>query len=365
MRVWGMRTGISFTVSSVDRARLEAIVADRNSPQKHVWRCRIVLLTAAGLGTNAIMREAGVAKTAVWRWQERFADEGVDGLLRDKTRPSRIRPLDPSVAERVVALTMTDPPGQTTHWTAATMAAQTGISASSVQRIWRAHGLQPHRVRQFKLSNDPEFVTKLRDVVGLYVDPPAHAIVLSVDEKSQIQALDRTQPGLPLKKGRAGTMTHDYKRHGTTTLFAALNVLDGTVIGRNMQRHRHQEFIRFLNHVEAQVPAGKVIHAILDNYAAHKHPKVRAWLYRNPRWTFHFVPTSCSWLNAVEGFFAKLAKRRLKRGIFRSLVDLQAAINRFLDEHNSSDPKPFNWTADPDKIIAAVRRGHQALDSVH
>ncbi len=205
---------------------------------------------------------------------------------------------------------------------------------SSVQRIWRAHGLQPHRMRQFKLSNDPRFVDKLRDVVGLYVDPPAHAIVLSVDEKSQIQALDRTQPGLPLKKGRAGTMTHDYERHGTTTLFAAMNVLDGTVIGRNMQRHRHQEFIRFLNVIEKQVPAGKTIHAIVDNYAAHKHPNVRRWLERHPRWTFHFTPTSASWLNAVEGFFATLTKRRLKRGVFRSVADLQAAINRFLEEHN-------------------------------
>src|SRR6202048_2360477 len=191
------------------------------------------------------------------------------------------------------------------------MAEAIGISVSSVQRIWRAHGLQPHRVRQFKLSNDPKFVDKLRDVVGLYVDPPAHAIVLSVDEKSQIQALDRPQPGLPMKKGRAGTMTHDYKRHGTTTLFAALNVLDGTVIGRNMQRHRHQEFIRFLNTIEEQVPVGKVIQAIVDNYATHKHPKVRQWLARHPRWTFHFTPTSASWLTAVEGFFATLTKRRL------------------------------------------------------
>ena len=213
-------------------------------------------------------------------------------------------------------------------------------------------------------SNDPEFIEKLRDVVGLYVAPPAHAIVLSFDEKSQIQALDRTQPGLPLKKGRAGTMTHDYKRNGTTTLFAALNVLDGTVIGRNMQRHRHQEFIRFLNLIEARVPAGKAIHVILDNYAAHKHPKVREWLERHPRFTFHFTPTSCSWLNAVEGFFARLTKRRLKRGVFQSLVELQAAINRFLVEHNES-PRPFVWTADPDKIIAAVRRGHQVLDSIH
>ena len=257
-------------------------------------------------------------------------DEGFDGLLRDKTRPSRIAPLGGDVAERVVALTLEEPPGETTHWTGALMAKAAGVSVSSVQRICRAHGLQPHRVRQFKLSNDPKFVDKLRDVVGLYIDPPAHAIVLSVDEKSQIQALDRTQPGLPLKKGRAGTMTHDYKWHGTTTLFAALNVLDGTVIGRNMQRHRHQEFIRFLNVIQAEVPAGKAVHVILDSYAAHKNPKVRAWLDRHERFTFHFTPTSCSWLNAVEGFFAILTKRRLKRGVFRSIVDLQASINRFL-----------------------------------
>ena len=324
---------------AADRGRLQALVKDRNTPQKHVWRAEIVLLTADGVGTIEIMRRTGKSKTCVWRWQERFMEEGFDGLLRDKTRPSRIAPLGPQVAERVVALTLADPPGETTHWTAEMMAEATGISVSAVQRIWRAHGLQPHRVRQFKLSNDPHFVDKLRDVVGLYVDPPAHAIVLSVDEKSQIQALDRTQPGLPMKKGRAGTMTHDYKRHGTTTLFAALNVLDGTVIGRNMQRHRHQEFIRFLNAIEARGPGRQAVHVILDNYAAHKHPKVRAWLDRHQRFTFHFTPTSCSWLNAVEGFFAKLAKRRLKRGVFHSLVDLQAAINRFLAETNA-DPSP-------------------------
>ncbi|MCW2319171.1 transposase [Rhodoblastus acidophilus] len=359
-----MRTGIAITVSASDRRRLEALVRDRNATQKHAWRAEIVLLSADGIGTNEIMRRTGKSKTCVWRWQERFMEEGFDGLLRDKTRPSRVAPLGADVADRIVALTLTDPPRETTHWTGALMAKAVGVSVSSVQRIWRAHGLQPHRVRQFKLSNDPKFVDKLRDVVGLYVDPPAHAIVLSVDEKSQIQALDRTQPGLPLKKGRAGTMTHDYKRHGTTTLFAALNILDGKVIGRNMQRHRHQEFIRFLNAIEAEVPAGKVVHVILDNYAAHKHPKVRQWLDRNPRWTFHFTPTSASWLNAVEGFFAILTKRRLKRGVFRSVVDLQAAINRFLEEHNV-EARPFTWTADPDKIIAAVRRGHQALDSIH
>ena len=292
-----------------------------------------------------------------------FIEEGFDGLLRDKTRPSRIKPLGVEAAERVVALTLAEPPGETTHWTGALMSKAAGLSVSSVQRIWRAHGLQPHRMRQFKPSNDPRFVDKLRDAVGLYVDPPAHAIVLSVDEKSQIQALDRTQPGLPLKKGRAGTMTHDYERHGTTTLFAAMNVLDGTVIGRTMQRHRHQEFIRFLNVIEKQVPAGKMIHAIVDNYAANKHPNVRRWLERHPRWRCHFTPTSASWLNAVEGFFATLTRRRLKRGVFRSVADLQAAINRFLDHNQQS--QPFTWTADPDKIIAAVRRGHQALDSIH
>ena len=359
-----MRTGISITVDAADRARLEAVVKDRNAPQKHAWRAAIVLLSAEGVGTNAIMRRTGKSKTCVWRWQERFMEQGVDGLLRDKTRPSRIPALGAEVAERVVALTLTDPPAEATHWTADMMAEASGISASAVRRIWRAHGLQPHRYRQFKLSTDPNFVDKLRDVVGLYVDPPAHAIVLSLDEKSQIQALDRTQPGLPLKKGRAGTMTHDYKRHGTTTLFAALNVLDGTVIGRNMQRHRHQEFIRFLNAIDAEVPAGKIVHVILDNYAAHKHPRVRKWLDRHERFVFHFTPTSCSWLNAVEGYFAKLTRRRLKRGVFRSIVELQTAINRFVAETNAS-PRPFIWTADPDKIIAAVKRGHQVLDSIH
>src|SRR4051812_47943710 len=244
-----MRTGIIVRLTAADRDRLEAIVADRNSPQKHVWRARIVLATADGLGTTAIMHAAGKSKTAVWRWQQRFCEAGVDGLLRDKTRPSRIKPLGPEVAERIVALTLAEPPGETTHWSGRAMAKAAGVSLSYVQRVWRSHGLQPHRIRTFKLSNDPLFAAKVRDIVGLYVDPPAHAVVLSIDEKSQIQALDRTQPGLPMKRGRAGTMTHDYKRNGTTTLFAALDVLEGKVVGRCMQRHRHQEFIRFLNAV--------------------------------------------------------------------------------------------------------------------
>ena len=359
-----MRTGISFCLLNDDRERLEALVADRNSPQKHVWRARIVLLSADGFGTNAIMAATGKAKTCVWRWQERFMAEGVDGLVRDKTRPPGKPPVADDRTAEVVRLTLAPPPHEATHWTLRAMAKAVGLAASTVQGIWKAHGLAPHRWRQFKLSRDPAFAEKLQDVVGLYVAPPAHAVVLSVDEKSQIQALDRTQPGLPIKKGRHATMTHDYKRHGTTTLFAALNVLDGTVRGQNMQRHRHQEFIRFLNALERDIPAGKIVHVIMDNYAAHKHAKVRAWLERHPRWTFHFTPTSCSWLNAVEGFFAKLTRRRLKHGVFHSLVDLQAAINRFIEEHNTQ-PRPFVWKADPDRIIAARNRGFQTLESIH
>ena len=359
-----MRTGITITVSPLDLQRLEAIVRDGNSAQKHVWRARIVLMSSQGRGTNAIKKETGKTKTTIWRWQERFMEEGVEGLLRDKTRPPGLKPLECKVIDDVVALTRETPSHEATHWTARAMAETVGIAVSSVQKIWKEYGLAPHRWRQFKLSRDPAFAEKLHDVVGLYVAPPAHAVVLSVEEKSQIQALDRTQPGLPLKKGRGGTMTHDYKRNGTTTLFAALNVLDGSVFGRNMQRHRHQEFIRFLNALERDIPAGKVVHVILDNYATHKHEKVRAWLARHPRWTFHFTPTSCSWLNAVEGFFAKLTRRRLKYGVFHSLVDLQAAINRFVKEHNES-PKPFCWKADPDEIIAAVKRGFQTLESIH
>src|SRR5215204_2119701 len=287
--------------------------------------------------------------------------EGVDGLLHEATRPAGKPPLSPQTIERVVELTLAEPPGETTHWTGRAMAKAAGVSHRSVQRIWAAHGLKPHRVRTFKLSNDPKFAAKVQDIVGLYIDPPEHALVLSVDEKSQIQALDRTQPGLPMKKGRCGTMTHDYERRGTTTLFAALNVLDGTVLGRCMQRHRHQEFIRFLNAVEAAVPAGRLIHAIMDNYGTHKHPKVLAWLARHPRWTFHFTPTSGSWLNAVESFFSALTRRRLRRGVFCSIVELQAAIHRYIDEHND-DPAPFVWTKTADQITAKL---NPLIASVH
>ena len=327
-----MRAGIKVEVRREDRRRLDRIVGDRNTPQKHAARARVILATADGCGTLEIMRRSGLSKPVVWRWQERFMREGVDGLLRDKTRRPGKAPLAADIVKRIVDLTLAEPPGETTHWTGRAMAEAVGVSLRSVQRVWTAHGLAPHRVRTFKLSKDKRFIEKFADVVGLYIDPPAHAIVLSVDEKSQIQALDRTQPGLPMKKGRAGTMTHDYKRHGTTTLFAALDVLEGKVIGRCMQRHRHQEFIRFLNAIEADVPAGKVVHVIL--------------------------------INAVEGFFATLTKRRLKRGVFRSITDLQAAINRFLDEHNER-PKPFVWKADPVRVLAAIERRKQTLKSLH
>lgn len=351
-------------VTRSDRRRLEAIISDRSAPQKHVWRAKIILATADGCGTTEIMRRSGKAKPVVWRWQARFMEEGVAGLMRDKTRKPGKKPLPASIVQRVIDLALGPPPGETTHWTGRMLAKASGISLRSVQRILEAHQLAPHRIQTFKLSNDPKFAEKLKDIVGLYVDPPEHAVILSVDEKSSIQALDRTQPGLPMKPGRAGTMTHDYKRHGTTTLFAALNTLDGSVIGKSMKRHRHQEFIRFLNTIESQVPARKKIHAIVDNYATHKHPKVLRWLAQHPRWTFHFTPKSASWLNAVEGFFAKLTRRRLMRGVFRSVRDLQLAIDRFVAENNAN-PKPFNWTADPKRVLAAVKRGKQALESVH
>jgi transposase len=342
-------------VSASDRKRLEAITSDRNRQRKHVERTRVILASVGGGPVQPIATRVGVSRPMVWRWQQRFAEEGVDGLLRDKTRKPGKPPIAAETVARVIALTCADPAHETTHWTGRAMAQAAGISLRSVQRIWEAHQLQPHRIRTFKRSRDPKFAEKLADVVGLYVDPPTQAVVLSIDEKSQIQALDRTQPGLPLKPGRCGTMTHDYKRHGTTTLFAALNVLDGTVIGRCMQRHRHEEFIRFLNTVERDVPAGKLIEAVVDNYATHKHPKVRAWLARHPRWTFHFTPTSGSWLNAVETFFSVLTRKRIRRGSFRSIVDLQAAIKRYLADHNAR-PKPFVWTASVASILAKLDR---------
>ena len=342
-------------ISDEDRARLGAIIDDRNRPLKHIQRARIVLFSAARLPVLQVANRAGVGRSAVWRWQRRYAEAGVEGLLRDKTRPPGKKPVPAATVAKVLALTCGEPPGEMTHWTGRAMAKTVGLSLRTIQRIWQANRLQPHRVRTFKRSTDPAFAEKVEDIVGLYMRPPTHAVVLSIDEKSQIQALDRTQPGLPIKPGKCGTMTHDYKRHGTTTLFAALNTLDGVVHGRCMQRHTHREFIRFLNAVDRAVAVGKRIHAVLDNYATHKHPKVKAWLARHPRWVFHFTPTSGSWLNAVENFFSKMTRQRIRRGVFRSIADLQAAINRYLKHHNDN-PKPFVWTKPANAILAKLDR---------
>src|SRR3954451_15066355 len=355
-----MAQSVCLGVPAGDRARLEAIVADRNRPQKHVARARLVLLSADRLDRAAIARRAGISRPAVWRWQRRYAEAGGGGPPPGKTKKPRQAPPGGGLGRRLVALTCAEPPGEVTHWTGRAMAEAVGVSLRSVQRVWAAHELQPHRVRTFERSRDPAFLAKLAAIVGLYMAPPRHAVVLSVDEKSRIQALDRTQPGLPIKPGKCGTMTHDYKRNGTTTLFAALNVLDGTVLGRCMQRHRHQEFLRFLNAVEAAVPAGRLVHAIMDNYGTHEHPKVLAWLARHPRWTFHFTPTSASWLNAVEGFFSALTRRRLRRGVFRSILELQEAINRYVAEHND-DSRPFVWTKSADQIITKLNHPNASV----
>jgi transposase len=350
-----MAQTVSILLSPADRERLAAVIGDRNRPQKHVQRARIILASVERMSVLEVAARSGASRPSVWRWQQRFAEEGVPGLLRDKTRKPGKAPLPAATVAKVLALPCGKPPKAATHWTGRMVAEAVGVSLSAVQRIWQAHHLQPHRIRTFKKSNDPAFAAKVEDIVGLYMNPPAHAVVVSIDEKSQIQALDRSQPGLPLKPGRCGTMTHDYKRHGTTTLFAALNILDGTVVGRCMPRHTHQEFIKFLNAIERAVPSGKIIHAIADNYATHKHPKVREWLAEHQRWVFHFTPTSASWINAIENFFSVITRRRIRRGIFTSVAHLQDAIQRYIREHNRN-PKPFVWTKPADLILTKLSR---------
>jgi transposase len=368
------RDDICLYLSPANRAELKRIVADRNSPRKLVWRANIVLATADGLGTNAIMRRTGRSKPCVWRWQERFIAEGVAGLKRDKTRPSRIPPLPAETKLAIIQKTATEKPAGVTHWSASKMAKATGVSRRSVQRIWAAAGLKPHLVRSFKVSNDPKFAEKVVDVVGLYLNPPERALVLCVDEKSQIQALDRTQPGLPMKKGRCHTMTHDYKRNGTTTLFAALDVKSGHVIGECLPRHRAKEFIRFLKKLDTAVDKVLDVHLILDNYSTHKTKQVQNWLKRHKRFKLHFIPTSSSWLNLVERFFALITEDAIRRGAFKSVAELEAAIAAYLSTHNAA-PTPFVWTKSADVIqakvdrarmtLAEVKSGNQALESEH
>ena len=343
-----------------DRADLERIVADGNARQKIVKRAKIVLMTAEGFGVVAIMRAVGVSKTSVWRWQDYFVEAGVTGLVKGRSKPPGTKPIADAIKLRIVEKTIKERPLNATHWSVRTMAAEMGISHTSVQRIWKEHGLKPHLVRTFKASNDPEFVAKVKDIVGLYLAPPEKALVLAVDEKSQIQALDRTQPGLPIKKGRAGTMTHDYKRNGTTTLFAALDVATGKVIGECMPRHRSKEFLAFLKKVSRETPAHLDLHLILDNYATHKTPSVKRWLARNPRCTLHFTPTSCSWLNMVERLFAEITRQRIRRGTFNNVAELEAAILDWVN-HRNDHPKPFVWTAKANPIIAKHLRARKAL----
>jgi transposase len=347
-----------------DRAELEGWMAGRNTPQKLVWRARIVVMWADGAGVTEIVRATGKTKRTAYRWRDRYLQRGIEGLQRDASRPGRKKPLDAATIERVVHMTLHEKPLAGTHWSARKLARAVGLSHTSVQRIWAAHGLKPHLTKTFKLSNDPRFTEKVQDIVGLYLNPPDKALVLCIDEKSQIQALDRTQPGLPMKKGRAGTMTHDYKRHGTTTLFAALDVATGKVIGQCMHRHRHQEFLRFLRTIDAQTPKSLDLHVVVDNYATHKHAKVKTWLTRHPRFQFHFTPTSGSWINLVERFFGLITEDAIRRGVFHSVADLEAAIKDYLEHHNA-EPRPFIWTAQAADILEKVARGRQVLESVH
>ena len=356
-----MRVAPRIVLSSEERRKLEKLARSRRTPVRLAQRSAIVLSAADGKQNKDIASQLGFSRETVGRWRRRYAESGLAGIEKDAPRPGRTPSLSPAKAREIVRKTTRNKPKAGTHWSTRTMAAEAGVSASSVRRVWKRHGLKPHLVRTFKVSNDPKFVEKLEDVVGLYMNPPEHALVLSVDEKSQIQALDRTQPGLPLKKGRCGTMTHDYKRHGTTTLFAALNTLDGTVISTCMPRHRHQEWLKFLKLIDKQTPKDKELHLIADNYATHKAPAVKAWLAKHQRFHMHFTPTSASWLNMVERFFRDLTTKRLRRGVFCSVPELIAAIGEYLDQHNE-DPSPYIWTKSANDILAKVKRARRALN---
>ena len=348
----------------VQRDTLEAWLRAPSTPQSIALRARIVLCAAEGLSNHEIARRTGASRPTVLLWRRRFTADGPVALTEIEPGRGRKASISAEAERAIINATLQTTPRGATHWSCRTMAAAQGVSPATVQRIWSAHGLKPHRVKSFKLSADPQFVEKLTDVVALYLSPPDKAIVLCVDEKSQIQALDRTQPGLPMKKGRAGTMTHDYKRHGTTTLFAALNVLDGRVIGECLPRHRHQEFLRFLRRLDRAFPPALDLHLIVDNYGTHRHPAVRSWLAGRPRFHLHFTPTSSSWLNLVERWFRDLTVKRIRRGVFPSTRALISAIHEYLDATNN-DPRPFVWTATTNSILKRVRRGKAVLETLH
>jgi transposase len=346
------------------RTRLEHLESSGGTPQKLALRARVLLRAADGRANLAIAKELGISRPTVLLWRERFAQAGVPGIMADAPRSGRKKALSPEKVKAVVEATLHRPPPGQTHWSVRQMAQAQGLSRMAVQRIWKQHNLQPHRLETFKLSKDKNFVAKLRDVVGLYLSPPDKALVLSVDEKSQIQALDRTQPGLPMKKGRCGTMTHDYQRHGTTTLFAALNMLDGKVIGQCLPRHRSKEFVKFLGTIDQNTPPELDLHLIVDNYSTHKSPRVKHWLKQHPRFHLHFIPTSSSWLNMIERWFRNITDKTIRRGVFKSVQSLIQTIQQYLDAHNA-EPKIFTWTKDADTILAKIAKCKEALGTLH
>ena len=354
----------ALSVSSEQTRVLESWVRAYNTPQGVVRRCQIVLKAAEGTSNNHIAKELRLSRSTVLLWRERFATGGCVSLLRIKKGRGRRQRIPVDKVQRIVEATLHTTPAGATHWSTRVMAKAQGVSNATIHRIWNAHGLQPHRVKTFKLSRDQNFVQKLTDVVGLYLEPPDKALVLCVDEKTQVQALDRTQPGLPMKKGRCGTMTHDCKRNGTTCLFAALNMLDGTVVGSCYARHRHEEFLKFLRTLDRKSNKDMVLHLILDNYGTHSHPNVKKWLVMHPRFHLHFTPTSSSWLNLIERWFAELTNKRIRRGVFHNVSQLIQSIYEFLDEYNKP-PKPFIWTASVQSIMEKVNHCKAIYDTLH
>jgi transposase len=351
-------------LNATDRNRLNQLVRRPKTPQKVAFRAMIVLRAGDGVSNNQLAQQLCTSRPTVLKWRERFEQWGMEGLLRDAPRPGRNRRITVAQETAIVEATLRTTPRNATHWSVRTMAKAQGVSRATVHRIWQAYGLQPHRVETFKLSTDPEFVAKVRDIVGLYLDPPDRALVLSVDEKSQIQALDRTQPVLPLRPGIPQRQTHDYTRHGTTTLFAALNILNGKVIGSCLPRHRHSEFLLFLDRIEIHTPKNRQIHLILDNYGTHTHPKVKEWFQAHPRYHLHFTPTGASWINLVERWFAEITRKRIRRGTFHSVAELIRAIHAYIRENNKQ-PQPFVWTAPASAIIRKVRHCKRALETGH
>jgi transposase len=358
------RRAASIVLSEEEQAILDGWARSRSLPVRQVQRAQIIQLAAEGVESQEIARRLGISRPTVQLWRQRFLALRLAGLERDAPRPGRIPRISQRRVRAIVHATLHTKPENATHWSTRTMAGAQGVSEATVRRIWKRHNLKPHLTKTFKLSRDRRFAEKLHDVVGLYLNPPDRALVLCVDEKSQIQALDRTQPGLPLKKGRCGTMTHDYKRNGTTTLFAALNMLDGHVIGDCMPRHRHQEFIRFLKKIDAETPAELDLHLIVDNYSTHKHDRVKAWLQRHPRFHLHFTPTSSSWLNLVERWFRDLTDKRIRRDSFESVPELIATIDDYIAQSNQN-PHTFVWTASADRILAKIAKCKEALDALH